>query len=58
MKVIKELKCKPMPENKCKTCNERYVGCHSECESYKKFRKELDEMNETVRKNSSFASLI
>lgn len=30
----------------CKGCTKRYVGCHSECEDYLKFRRELDEKNE------------
>ena len=31
---------------KCKGCEERKVGCHSCCESYKEERKRLDETNE------------
>ena len=26
----------------CKNCKERYVGCHSECVHYIKYRKERD----------------
>ena len=36
---------------KCKECTEQYIGCHVECESYKAYRKELDEINELVRKH-------
>lgn len=28
---------------KCKECTERYVGCHSSCEHYKKYREYLAE---------------
>ena len=27
---------------KCKNCKERYVGCHSECVHYIKYREERD----------------
>jgi hypothetical protein len=30
----------------CIDCTKRYVGCHSKCEDYLKFRRELDEKNE------------
>ena len=30
-------------KNSCKGCTERYQGCHSNCEKYKAFRKEIDE---------------
>lgn len=29
----------------CKDCPDREVGCHSKCERYTSFRKELDEYN-------------
>lgn len=29
----------------CKGCTKRYIGCHAECEDYKKFRAEKDEKN-------------
>ena len=33
----------------CKGCTERHEGCHSKCEKYRSFRKELDEKNERKR---------
>lgn len=27
----------------CKNCKERFVGCHSNCEKYNQFRKDLEE---------------
>lgn len=38
-----------MPNSSCMGCTERHEGCHSECEKYKAFRKELDEQNERRR---------
>ena len=42
----------------CKDCNKRYIGCHSECNNYKKEREQLDKENKERRKsiynNSSF----
>ena len=44
---------------KCKGCTERYSGCHDHCESYKAYRKELDDYAEKKRKakeeNAPFA---
>ena len=34
----------------CKDCPDRKVGCHSTCEKYLEFRKERDELNETIQK--------
>lgn len=36
--------------NKCKGCEVRHIGCHSVCELYLAYRKELDEVNEKIRK--------
>ena len=33
----------------CKGCTHRFVGCHSFCEDYKRFREELDKHNENIR---------
>lgn len=33
----------------CKSCQGRYPGCHSECESYIEERKKLDKFNEKKR---------
>lgn len=34
-----------MIECKCKGCEERHPGCHSDCPDYILFRKKLDEEN-------------
>lgn len=34
----------------CKDCEERFVGCHSQCEKYKEWRSARDEINGIVRK--------
>lgn len=34
----------------CVSCTERYVGCHSECDKYKKYRSDLDERTENTKK--------
>ncbi len=36
--------------NKCKGCKERHTGCHATCKSYSNYRKELDAVNEKIRK--------
>ena len=33
----------------CKGCTERHEGCHSHCERYMAFRKELDETKKRIR---------
>ena len=43
-----------MLENKCKDCQKRFVGCHSQCKDYQKYREELDKMNEIARKNRAY----
>lgn len=37
------------------TCEEKYIGCHSKCEKYKKFRDDLTERNEQMRKAKKLA---
>lgn len=39
----------------CKNCPDRYVGCHSQCESYKKFRKLKDIENQEAREGRLMA---
>lgn len=34
----------PNPLSPCKGCSERFVGCHSNCEKYKEFTQENDEI--------------
>lgn len=38
-----------LKESKCIYCTERYIGCHSHCEDYKKWKAESDEANKAVR---------
>ena len=45
-----------MINSKCKGCTKRVVGCHSTCEDYKEFRKELDKQNEAERADREFSS--
>lgn len=33
----------------CKGCADRVLACHGKCEKYKKWRKELDELNRQSR---------
>lgn len=33
----------------CKGCKDRYPACHSKCDKYKQWRKELDERREANR---------
>ena len=41
----------------CKDCKSRYVGCHAECEEYKAFRKEKDELNQYAYKKKETNSM-
>ena len=34
-----------------KDCNDRYLGCHSDCEKYKNFRDEIDRLHELKEKD-------
>lgn len=34
---------------KCKNCTDRYVGCHSTCEDYKKFQEENEKAKKAIR---------
>lgn len=38
-----------MVKGYCLNCTERYLGCHSKCEKYKKYKKELAEYNNKVK---------
>lgn len=33
----------------CKGCEDRYVGCHSVCEKYKKFQEENEKFREKLK---------
>ena len=39
----------------CKNCPDRYVGCHSDCADYKKFRKLKDIENQEAREGRLMA---
>ena len=41
----------------CCNCDRRYPTCHSNCEDYKKFRKDLDEKNALMRKRKEQSSM-
>lgn len=34
----------------CQFCKSRYLGCHDECDKYKEFRQQKDEINSALRK--------
>lgn len=34
----------------CKDCSDRHPNCHSKCEKYKEFRRELEARAEAIRK--------
>lgn len=40
-----------MSNNTCLNCKDRHENCHSTCEKYLKFKKELEEINEAKRKH-------
>lgn len=40
--------------NNCKGCIERRLGCHSVCETYIKWKKNLDEVNKKKRTLSTY----
>ena len=46
-----------LSSNKCKGCEERHAGCHATCKLYSIYRKELDAVNEKIRKDKYNASL-
>lgn len=42
--------------SKCYNCQNRHIGCHSDCEDYKQFRAELDEINKQKEKDKALNS--
>lgn len=42
---------------KCKGCTDRYVGCHSTCEDYKKFQEENEKLKKRAREANQSMSL-
>ena len=43
-----------VPNGPCRDCKSRAVGCHSTCEKYKRFKKEMEEYNDTIKHNHSY----
>lgn len=37
----------------CKDCQDRFVGCHSQCDKYSAFRKQVDMINHNRKVDSS-----
>lgn len=37
--------------NDCKNCCNRHFGCHGVCESYKKYKEELERIRKNYRKD-------
>ena len=35
----------------CKNCENRFVGCHNECNKYKEYRKEIEKIYEVLNKD-------
>lgn len=33
----------------CKDCQKRHVACHTHCDTYKKWRAELDKVNDIIQ---------
>lgn len=46
-----------MVQSGCKDCKERHMGCHSTCESYKKYQEENNRAKQQLRKSTSSLSL-
>ena len=42
----------------CKDCTDRKIGCHAECETYKKCIKEYNEAKEKLRNDNRTDSAI
>ncbi len=42
----------------CKDCQKRYVGCHSDCEPYKQFKKETTELRKKIQKHNEMEYLL
>ena len=40
----------PVPQSPCKDCEDRFLGCHSNCESYAAFQKKISTFNVNMRK--------
>ena len=47
-----------MTRNPCYLCEDRYVGCHGKCESYKAWRAEYDEMKKKEREHTDTQNFV
>lgn len=43
----------PVHQSPCKDCADRFLGCHSTCESYAEFQKEISAFNVNMRKEKA-----
>lgn len=44
-----KLRTTTMKENSCKDCQDRYIGCHSNCEKYKEWKAKKNEEKEKIK---------
>ena len=42
----------------CKDCVRRHLGCHSECEDYRKMKEEREEMRKKIRTDNDFKGVL
>lgn len=48
--LVKIREAVKMNGNNCKDCKNRYIGCHSTCEVYKKFKENIENRNIKIQK--------
>ena len=36
----------------CKDCTDRHIACHCECEKYKEFKENREQINQEIRKKA------
>ena len=41
-------------KNLCRDCKKRHLGCHSHCESYLKFKKELELVKNELEEENKY----
>lgn len=39
------------PNSPCKICNDRYIGCHSKCDKYNKYKNNLEKINKQQKED-------
>lgn len=42
----------------CKDCNDRVVGCHSNCQRYKEYRKDMDDFNQKKKHDDQLDGIL